>query len=144
MPSKSVFLYYNHGWSASPSPRFSDIPPSLSYDCTSNRVFYQMIILISCWHTKDKNSQILSTLNVDFGSLKFDCFLLIRQVSRVIVSVFIYFWSSFFELYKVSLACMMIFNEFFRTRYKNEQILFLSVSLVIFFLLNFFWWKAKN
>ena len=54
--------------------------------------------------------------------LKFDCFLLIRQVSRVIVSVYLFLVKFFFELYKVSLACMMIFNEFFRTRYKNEQI----------------------
>ena len=58
----------------------------------------------------------------DFGSLKFDLFLLIRQVSRVIMSVYLFLVEFFFELYKVSLACMMIFNEFFRTRYKNEQI----------------------
>ena len=42
--------------------------------CTSNRVFYQIIILISCWHIKDKNSQLRSTIS-EAWNLTFFCWL---------------------------------------------------------------------
>ena len=67
-----------------------------------------------------------------------------KSWTATIVSVYLFLVKFLFELYKVSLACMMIFNEFFRTRYKNEQILFFCFFQSSFFFSTSFGGRPKT